>query len=111
MIGYYALVMATVARHDAPPRLGRGMPDTIPVLLLARLAVASDLHGQGLCGRLLVHALHRCAQAGIAYSARAVVVDAINERATAFYRHFGFRDLEPPRLFAKLADIRRSLEP
>jgi GNAT superfamily N-acetyltransferase len=110
VIGYYALVMASVTREGTPAALGRGMPSAIPVILLARLAISSDLHGQGLGGHLLVDALRRCVAGATAYGARAVIVDAIDDQAAAFYRHFGFRDLDPPRLWAKLADIRRSLE-
>ncbi len=111
LIGYYALAMASVTREDAPSSLGRGMPRAVPVILLARLAVSSDLHGHGLGASLLVDALRRCVAGGGAYGARAVIVDAIDDQAAAFYRHFGLRDLDPPRLWAKLSDISRSLDP
>ena len=39
-----------------------------------------------------------------------MVVDAIDDEAAAFYRHFGFRDLDPPRFWAKLADACNSLD-
>jgi len=41
-----------------------------------------------------------------------VVVDAIDDRAAAFYRGWGFIDVpeNPRRLFRKIGDIRRSLE-
>jgi hypothetical protein len=46
---------------------------------------------------------------GREFGARAVVVDAIDDRAAAFYLHFGFRDLDGPRLWRRLADIARAV--
>jgi hypothetical protein len=36
-------------------------------------------------------------------------VDAIDDRAAAFYRHFGFHDLEGPRLWRRMSDISQAL--
>jgi hypothetical protein len=33
------------------------------------------------------------------------VVDAIDEQAAEFYRHFGFHDLDKGRLWRKLTDV------
>jgi len=44
------------------------------------------------------------------FSARAVVVDAIDDAAADFSRHFGFGDLAGGRLWRKLSDIRAALE-
>lgn len=109
MVGYYALAMSAVAHEGAPSRLRRGMPDPVPVVLLARLALARQTQGQGLGGHLLVDALRRCVTGGRQFGARAVVVDAINADAAAFYRHFGFGDLDEHRLWRRMSDIERSL--
>lgn len=109
VVAYYALAMSAVARIVAPARLGRGMPDPVPVVLLARLALARSRQGEGAGGRLLADALRRCARGGEEIGARAVVVDAIDDAAAAFYRHFGFRDLGDHRLWRKLSDIRAAL--
>jgi predicted N-acetyltransferase YhbS len=85
------------------------MPDPIPVVLLARLAVDQRWQGHGNGGRLLVDAMKRCVQGGREFGARAVVVDAIDEAAIAFYKHFGFRQLDGHRLWRKLRDIAASL--
>jgi len=105
VVGYYALAMSAVVHAGAPSRLRRGMPDPVPVVLLARLAVDRAQHGRGLGGHLLVDALRRCVRGGREFGARAVVVDAIDERAADFYRHFGFHDLDETRLWRRLADI------
>jgi predicted N-acetyltransferase YhbS len=109
VVGYYAIAMASIAQSQAPSRLGRGMPDPLPVILLARLAVDQGWQGHGNGGRLLVDALRRCVRGGREFGARAVVVDAIDDGAAAFYRPFGFRDLEGRRLWRKLSDIAGSV--
>lgn len=105
VVGYYALVMSAVSHDRAPSRLRRGMPDPVPVVLLARLAVDRSERGRGRGGYLLVDCLRRCVRGGAEFGARAVVVDAIDERAAEFYRHFGFRDLDQRRLWRRLTDI------
>jgi predicted N-acetyltransferase YhbS len=105
VVGYYALAMSAVAHAGAPSRLRRGMPDPVPVVLLARLAVDRAEQGRHLGGHLLVDALRRCVRGGRELGARAVVVDAVDERAAGFYRHFDFHDLADGRLWRRLNDI------
>ena len=50
VVGYYALAMGSIERRRAPSRLGRGQPDPVPVLLLARLALDRHEHGTRACG-------------------------------------------------------------
>jgi predicted N-acetyltransferase YhbS len=109
VVGYYALAMSAVTHQAAPSRLRRGMPDPVPVVLLARLAVHASEHGQGLGGHLLVDALRRCVSGARMFGARAVVVDALDEPAAAFYRHFGFHDLAHDRLWRRIGDIAADL--
>ena len=109
VVGYYALAMSSVAHEHAPSRLRRGMPDPVPVVLLARLAVARSEQGQQLGGHLLVDALRRCVRGGREFGARAVVVDAINDDAAAFYQHFDFNELEGRRLWRRLNDVARAV--
>lgn len=109
VVGYYALAMSAVVHAGAPSRLRRGMPDPVPVVLLARLAVARTEQHSGLGGHLLIDALRRCVRGGCEFGARAVVVDAIDERAAAFYRHFGFRDLDEARPWRRLGDVAAAL--
>lgn len=51
--GYYALASGAVGIVAAPGRFRRNMPDPIPVVLLARLAVDVTYRGRGI-GRALV---------------------------------------------------------
>jgi predicted N-acetyltransferase YhbS len=107
VVGYYAVAMSAVAHERVPSRLRRGMPDPVPVVLLARLALDRSEHGLG--GHLLVDALARCVRGGREFGARAVVVDLVSSEAGDFYRHFGFRDLDDRRLWRRLTDIARAL--
>jgi predicted N-acetyltransferase YhbS len=107
--GDYALAMGSISYSSAPSRLRRGMPDPVPVVVLARLALDRSEQGNRLGGHLLVDALRRCARGGQEFGARAVIVDAIDDRAAAFYRHFGFHDLEGPRLWRQMTDIAQAL--
>ena len=108
VVAYYALAMSSVAHDRAPSRLRRGMPDPVPVVLLARLAVARSEQGRQLGGHLLVDALVRCVRGGREFGARAVVVEAIDEEAAAFYEHFDFHPLEGSRLWRRLSDVARA---
>jgi predicted N-acetyltransferase YhbS len=109
VVGYYALAMSAVAHSGAPSRPRRGMPDPVPVVLLARLAIDSHQQGRHLGGHLLVDALRRCVRGGREFGAWAVVVDAIDQRAAQFYRHFDFRDLDQGRLWRRLGDVAAAL--
>jgi GNAT superfamily N-acetyltransferase len=109
VVGYYALAMSAVWHVRAPSRLRRGMPDPVPVVLLARLALDLTEQGSGLGGHLLLDALERCVRGGREFGARAVIVDAIDEQAVSFYRHFGFRELDQRRLWRRIGDIERAL--
>ena len=87
----------------------RGMPDPVPVVVLARLGLDRSEQGNKLGGHLLVDALRRAVQGAEEFGARAVVVDAIDDQAAAFYRHFGFHELEGHRSWRRLEDITQAL--
>ena len=66
------------------------MPDPIPVMVLARLAVDQRLQGQHIGGALLQDALQRAVSVAQNIGVRALLVHALNERALQFYAHYGF---------------------
>ncbi len=109
--GYFALAPHLVVREETPRSLGRGTPQRIPAILLAKLALNECLHGQGLGGELLVHALTTIIIAARSAGGRIVVVDAIDESAASFYRAHDFRPspADPHRLFMKLSTAARAL--
>lgn len=110
VVGYYALAMGSVRHEVAPSRLRRGQPDPVPVLLLAKLALDRHVHGTGLGADLLRDALIRAIAGSRQFGARAVVVDAIDDRAFAFYRHHGFLPLAAEhRLYRRIGDLEQAL--
>lgn len=88
--GYYTLASASLLLADLPDNIGKKLPryPTVPTVRLGRLAVDQAFKGQGLGGALLADALDRATRSEIA--AYAVMVDAKDEQAKAFYRHHGF---------------------
>lgn len=112
VIGYFAIAPHTLARDEAPHRIGRGAPRAIPAILLAKLALDRRFQGQGLGEELLVYALTKIVIAARAAGGKLVVVDAIDEVAASFYRAHDFQptDNDPHRLVMKLSTAARALE-
>lgn len=107
VVAWFSLAAHLVVRGDLPQRVGRGSPDAIPSILLARLALDRSLHGQGLGGELLWDALARACAASELAAARLIVVDAYDDRAARFHGHHGFVAVpgHPHRLVQKTSDI------
>lgn len=89
VVGYYAVTMAAVSRHEAPGPLQRGRPSQIPCILLARLAVDQSYQGEGLGWELLRDALLRSVRLSRSIGAAAVLVHCRDEAARAFYQRIG----------------------
>ncbi len=91
----------------------KGLPREypIPVILLARLAIDRSMQGKGLGAVLIFDALKRAAEVAEISAAYAVIVDALNENAKAFYQHYHFEVSldDPMRLFLPMHDIRALL--
>ncbi|WP_396432552.1 GNAT family N-acetyltransferase [Limnohabitans sp.] len=108
--GYYTLASASLYLADLPASTRKKLPryPTVPAVRMGRLAVDRDFKGQGLGGALLADALLRAARSEIA--AFALVVDAKDEAAAAFYSHHGFIALpdSPLTLFLPLATAQLS---
>ena len=112
--GFYSLAASSVERRRVLSRVGRNMPDPVPVILLGQLAVDGDYHGRRLGTDLLIDAANRALAAAGVVGARAVIVQAIDEPARAFYEKFGFRpfsDREPLMLILRISEIAGLLEP
>ena len=109
VVGFYTLVVAEVEFDDAPARLGKGLAKhPIPLMLLARLAIAMTWQGKGLGAGLLKDAMLRTLQAAEIAGIRAMAVHAKDDAAKAFYERFDFipSPSDPYHLFLLLKDIR-----
>lgn len=109
ILGYYTLSAFGIDLEDLPAEIVKKLPTypVVPVTLLGRLAVDKRRQGQGAGEFLLVDALRRAFHQSSQIAAAAVVVDAIDEKAAAFYRHFEFIPFpdKPGRLFLPMKTI------
>ena len=109
VLGFYTLSSSISPVAELPPELMKRLPryGQLPVTLLGRLAVDRSAGGQGVGEFLLVDALRRSLEAAQQIAAMAVIVDAKNERAESFYRHFDFQPFQqtPLRLFLPMTQI------
>jgi GNAT superfamily N-acetyltransferase len=90
VMGYYALAAGAVTRRDATTAVRRNMPEPVPVMVLARLAVDLRARGRRLGGALLRDAWQRCKNVSREAGVRAMLVHALDERACGFYERYGF---------------------
>ena len=91
VMGYYALAAGAVAHQDATRSIRQNMPDPVPVMVLARLAVDARAQGMKLGAAMLQDALQRCVLVSQNTGVRAMLVHALNDRARQFYEYYGFK--------------------
>ncbi len=105
VVGYYALSAGAVAHRASTGAVRRNMPDPIPVMVLARLAVDRKAQGKQLGGALLRDAVSRAISVSENAGVRALLVHALHEKAKAFYRHYGFEEspIDPMTLMLRLS--------
>lgn len=89
--GYYAMAAGAVSHQMASSSIRRNMPDPVPVMVLARLAVAQHAQGEKLGAALLQDVVNRAVVVAYNTGVRAVLVHALHERAKQFYEHYGFQ--------------------
>ena len=85
VVGYYCISAGAVERAAAPGRVRRNAPNSIPVSIIGRLAVCRAHAGRGLGADLLADALRRIAGASQSIGIGAVLVQAKDDAAKAFY--------------------------
>lgn len=103
--GYYTLSAGSIALADLPDDVARRLPryPRVPAIRMGRPAVDLKYRGEGYGAALLVNALQRAGSSEI--PAMALAVDAKDDQATSFHRHFAFMQLanDPLALFLPLA--------
>lgn len=109
--GYYTLSQYAIEAGELPLELIQQLHlpryDKLPATLLGRLARSKVFKGRGLGELLLMGALKRALEHSKNIASVAVVVDAIDENAHAFYRRYGFIDIpnRPTRLFMPMKTV------
>lgn len=89
--GYYAMAAGAVSHQMATSGVRRNMPEPIPVMVLARLAVDHRAQGVKLGAALLQDAVNRAVAVSQNAGVRALLVHALHDRAKQFYEHYGFQ--------------------
>lgn len=108
IVGYYSLAAGAVPHAGATGRSRRNMPDPIPAMLLARLAVDVERQGRQIGANLLRDAIRRTLGAADIAGIRVLLVHAADETARRFYEHFDFEPspTDPLHLMLVLKDAR-----
>lgn len=111
VVAYYSLANGCIAHTSAPGKIKRNMPDPIPVMVLARLAVDLNHQGQGIGTSLIQDAAKRTLKASEIAGIRAIVAHALNDQAKAFYESCGFQPspIKPLTVMVTLKDIKTNL--
>ncbi len=113
VVGYYGLAPTAVVPASLPRSIRTGQsPDPLPCLLLGQLATDQEWRGKGIGTGLLKHALQRCVQGASLIGGRALIVNAVDDEAAAFWLRRGFlpsKD-DPMVLARSILDIAASLE-
>jgi GNAT superfamily N-acetyltransferase len=111
VVGYYGLAPTAIVPSRLPRSIRTGQPpDPVPCLLLGQLATDQSWIGKGVGTGLLKHALQRCIAAASLIGGRALLVNAVDDDAAAFWKRRGFvpsKD-DPLILFRSIADIAAS---
>lgn len=113
VVGYYALTVGQVTHAVSPGKIRRNMPDPVPVVILARLALDTEWQGKGLGGDLMQDAVLRTLNAAESLGIRAMMIHALSDDARSFYERYGFTasNLEPYTLLATMKDLRKAFFP
>jgi GNAT superfamily N-acetyltransferase len=107
VVGYYALATGGIDHTVATGKVKRNMPNPVPAMVLARLAVDRRWKGQGIGLGMLRDAVLRTLQVHEIAGVQAMLVHAKDEDSKRFYLRQGFLPslLEPMTLMARLKDM------
>nr|WP_299501540.1 GNAT family N-acetyltransferase [uncultured Rhizobium sp.] len=112
IVGYYTFAATGVALGDLPSALAKKLPryPLAPAALIGRLAISTNHQGRNIGGALVIDAVLRASRADPAVFA--ILVDAKDVRAAAFYEHLGFQRLasRPRSLFLPIATALKALD-
>lgn len=112
ILGYYTFCAASLPQVDVPAEVRKHIPryPLVSATLIGRLAVLRTRQGDGLGSLLLADAVQRAYASAETVGSSMLVVDALNERAAAFYESFGFQPLpESLRLVLPMRSIEEVL--
>jgi GNAT superfamily N-acetyltransferase len=112
VLGYYTLCATSLLQGDVPAAARKHVTryPLVSATLIGRLAVSRTRQGDGLGSLLLADAVQRAYASAETVGSSMLVVDALNERAAAFYESFDFPRLpESLRLVLPMRSIEELL--
>jgi GNAT superfamily N-acetyltransferase len=93
--GFFTLSAGSVSCSSLPASLARKLPHyPVPVALIGRLGVDKKFQGKGLGSILLADACQKVSQASTVLAMAGIIIDAKDDDAISFYKHFGFIPLQ-----------------
>lgn len=109
---YYTFAATSIPLSDLPPEETRRLPryGVVPAALIGRLAVDRQYRGRHLGSALIIDAARRAAGADPAIFA--LVVDAKDDQAVAFYEHLRFRRfvIRPMSLYLPIGTAMKAIQ-
>jgi GNAT superfamily N-acetyltransferase len=114
ILGYYTVTTCRIEAGELPSEMTKALrlpKHELPASLVARLAVAENIKGQGIGSLMLMDAITRCARVASEIGGVAIVVEALEESVVPFYERVGFRRFEPEslKMFIPMATVRQML--
>jgi len=112
--GYFTLSSFVVKLDELPEKIAKKLTKMgeVPATLIGRLARSVAVKGKAVGELLLADALKKALLGSATVASWAVVVDAKDEKAAAFYQRYGFARFPhtPNRLFLPMNSIRELFE-
>ncbi len=112
IVGFFTLSSSCVYREMLPDEINKIKKkhiayDSVPVILIGRLAVDTEYQGKGIGILILIHALKIASEISRKVGVLAVMVDAKSNEVVEFYKRFGFESLpeNPKRLVVSIKYI------
>lgn len=112
ILGYFTVGICGVMAAEMSPLFAKKYPPKLPAVRLGRLAVERQQQGNRLGKALLFAAIKHYWKVAESVGGMALIVDAKDERAADFYRHFGFQPFltDPLKLFLPFGTVKQLLQ-
>lgn len=112
VVGYYSILAHSLNIKALPDEAIKRMPswNEVPSIYLSMVGVHEALQGKELGRYLMADMFKRCINITSELGAHFIVLDALNDRAAAFYRRLGFVDIPscPHRMLISMKKVRAS---
>ena len=112
ILGYFTVGICEVMAAEMSPMFAKKYPPKLPAVRLGRLAVEQRQQGNHFGKALLFAAIKHYWKVAESVGGVALIVDAKDDRAADFYRHFGFQSFltDPLKLFLPLGTVKQLLQ-